>query len=214
MEPIQVIIYFCYYSQCFIIDYPICSKMENSWIRRKLQMSNFRFIEENINVDKVLGEVLDNPDDWGAVTKIKNIAGDLKPYGFLPLTMAVVKKQSDDPHDSQLQTNTPMFYKYKEIRKWLKSYKCHRHSRAAFFKLKPGGSVGWHIDRGKYYKTRDRYHFSLQGEYEYSVGDEMHVITPGTFFWFNNKIEHMAYNHSDIDRITFVFDVPHSKKNP
>ena len=56
-------------------------------------MSNFRFIEENINVDKVLGEVLDNPHDWGAVTKIKNIAGDLKPYGFLPLTMAVVKNR-------------------------------------------------------------------------------------------------------------------------
>jgi len=214
MEPTQVIIYFCYYSQCFIIDYPICSKMENSWIRRKLQMSNFRFIEKNINVDKILGEVLDNPDDWDAVSKLKNIGGDLKPYGFLPLTMATVKKRDDDPKNTQKQTNTPMFRKYKEIRRWLKSYKLHRHSRAAFFKLLPGQRVHTHVDDGTYYLTRDRYHLSLQGEYEYTVGDEMHVIRPGTFFWFNNKIEHGAFNNSDIDRITFVFDVPHSKKNP
>ena len=107
-----------------------------------------------------------------------------------------------------------MWHKYTEIRKWLRSYKCHRHSRAAFFKLEPGGSVGWHVDDGTYYLTRDRYHLSLQGTYEYSCGDEMHVIEPGTFFWFNNKIKHMAKNVADIDRITFVFDVPKSKKNP
>ena len=36
------------------------------------------------------------------------------------------------------------------------------------------------------------------------------IVILGALF----KIEHMAYNHLDIDRITFVFDVPHSKKNP
>ena len=177
-------------------------------------MSNFRFIEKNINVEKILGQVLKNPNDWDHASTIKNIDGDLTPYGFLPLTMAVVRKKGDEPKNTELQKNTLMWYKYTEIRKWLKSYKCHRHSRAAFFKLKPGDSVGWHVDEGTYYLTRDRYHLSLQGTYEYSCGDEMHVIEPGTFFWFNNKIKHMAFNNSDIERITFVFDVPHSRKNP
>ena len=177
-------------------------------------MSNFRFIEKNINVDKILQQVLDNPDDWDAITKIKNTAGELNPYGFLPLTMAMVKNATDDPKNTQMQQNTPMYHKYTEIRKWLKTYKCHRHSRAAFFRLKPGDSVGWHIDDGKYYLTRDRYHLALQGTYEYTVDKEMHVIEPGTFFWFNNKKYHKAMNNGTIDRLTFVFDVPMSKTNP
>ena len=75
-------------------------------------------------------------------------------------------------------------------------------------------TVGSHIDNGTYYLTRDRYHLSLQGRYEYWVEDEMHIIEPGTFFWFDNKRYHAAKNISDVDRLTFVFDVPKSKKNP
>ena len=86
-----------------------------------------------------------------------------------------------------MQINTPMFKTYKGIRRWLKSWKLHRHSRAAFFKLRPGESLGRHIDEGDYYLTRDRYHLSLQGTYLYTVGDEVHQINPGTFFWFNNN---------------------------
>ena len=74
--------------------------------------------------------------------------------------------------------------------------------------------MGSHIDSGTYYLTRDRYHLSLQGSYEYWVEDEMHIIEPGTFFWFDNKRYHAAKNVSDVDRLTFVFDVPKSKKNP
>ena len=81
--------------------------------------------------------------------------------------------------------------------------------------------MGWHIDDGTYYHSRDRYHLSLQGIYKYWVGDtpddpnaEMHIIEPGTFFWFNNKKYHKALNIGDVDRLTFVFDVPHSKRNP
>jgi quercetin dioxygenase-like cupin family protein len=54
----------------------------------------------------------------------------------------------------------------------------------------------------------------FEGVYEYTVGDEMHLIEPGTFFWFDNKVSHSAYNCGDIDRLTFVFDVPKSRKNP
>jgi hypothetical protein len=42
----------------------------------------------------------------------------------------------------------------------------------------------------------------------------MHVIEPGTFFWFDNKKYHMSHNNGDIDRLTFVFDVPKGRKNP
>ena len=65
-----------------------------------------------------------------------------------------------------------------------------------------------------YYKTRDRYHLSLQGRYSYTVEGEKHIIKPGTFFWFDNKKYHEAENISDVDRITFVFDLPFGKRNP
>ena len=175
-------------------------------------MSHFRFIEKNIDVSNIIADI--RASDWDVAGNLKGAAGDLNPYGFLPLTMAVVKKMGDDPKNSELQENTAMYYRYPAIRKWLKSYKLHRHSRAAFFRLKPGDSVGRHIDEGTYYLTRDRYHLSLLGTYEYTVGEETHIIEPGTFFWFNNKEYHGAYNNGNIDRVTFVFDVPKSRKNP
>jgi mannose-6-phosphate isomerase-like protein (cupin superfamily) len=80
--------------------------------------------------------------------------------------------------------------------------------------LPVGGKVGKHIDMGSYYQTRDRYHLSIQGRYKYMVGDEEVIVEPGTLLWFNNKLEHGTENLGDGVRITFVFDVPHSKKNP
>jgi len=177
-------------------------------------MSNFRFIEKNIDVSRILQQVLDNPKDWEEVSTYKNIEGDMNPYGFLPLVMAVVKNRTDNPKNSELQRNTPLYDKYTEVRKWLQSYGINQTSRAAFFRLQPGGGVHNHIDDGTYYLTRDRYHLSLQGRYLYEVEGEKHIIEPGTFFWFDNKKYHNAVNIADIDRITFVFDVPKSENNP
>ena len=177
-------------------------------------MSNFKFWETNLDVTKICQQLLDNPNDWQVVSKMKNIAGDLKPYGFLPLVMAVVKNEGDNPKNTELQKTTPMFNRYTEIRKWLKSRSITQTSRAAFFKLAIGGEVLTHIDDGTYYLTRDRFHLSLQGRYLYTVGDEQHIIEPGTFFWFNNKIPHSAKQIGDQERLTFVFDVPHSLEHP
>jgi hypothetical protein len=89
-----------------------------------------------------------------------------------------------------------------------------KFSRCGFLSLPVGGGVGQHIDKGNYYLTRDRYHLSIQGRYVYTVGDESVTVEPGTLLWFNNKLPHGTKNIGDNVRITFVFDVPHSKKNP
>jgi len=176
-------------------------------------MSNFRFIETNIDVQPFLKELEKNKKLWSMVSNMNSVGGNLNPYGFLPLTMGV---QPAGVHikNSELQQHTLAYKKFPVLRKWLKDHNTSNHSRAAFFKLQPGGSVGKHIDDGDYYLTRDRYHFSLQGRYEYCVDDEIHIIEPGTFFWFNNKKFHWAKNIADVDRITFVFDLKHSDNNP
>lgn len=176
--------------------------------------SNFRFIDTNVDVSKILKQVLENPDDWQAVHNYQNIAGDKSPYGFLPLTMAVVDNPTDNPKNSERQANTPLFTKYNEAIKWLRSIGIKQTSRMAFFRLKVGGGVGRHIDEGTYYLTRDRYHLSLQGRYQYEVDGEVHIIEPGTFFWFDNKKFHESKNIDTVERITLVFDVPHSHHHP
>ncbi len=176
-------------------------------------MSNFRFIETSINPDPFLEELHENEKYWKMVSNLENIGGLKNPYGFLPLTMGVQVNNENIKH-SDKQQNTEAYNNFPLMRDWLIRHNASKHSRAAFFKLKPGDSVGMHVDDGNYYLTRDRYHFSLQGEYEYWVDGEIYLIKPGTFFWFDNKKPHSAYNCSDVDRITFVFDLPFSVENP
>ena len=83
--------------------------------------------------------------------------------------------------------------------------------RCGFLSLPIDGYVGAHIDEGTYYHTRDRYHISIAGQYQYFVGGESTVIDAGTLFWFNNKMPHGAVNLGEESRITFVFDMPHGQ---
>lgn len=177
-------------------------------------MSNYKFIAKNLDVSDILKQLNDNPNDWAAVSGYKNIAGDVNPYGFLPLVMAKVAFAEDDPKDTEMQQQTPMYKKYTSVRKFLKGFGIKEISRAAFFRLKVGHGVARHIDIGEYYKTRDRFHLSLSGTYLYEVDGEEHVIEPGTFFWFDNKKYHSALNIGDVDRVSFVFDVPWRVNHP
>ena len=123
--------------------------------------SNFRFIEKNIDVSRILKQLHDNWDDWYAVSRMSGIGGNLNPSGFLPLTMGCLHNGETSIKDSEYQENTPWYGKYDEVLKWMVSKGITQHSRAAFFRLEPGGGVKDHIDDGKYYLTRDRYHLSL-----------------------------------------------------
>lgn len=177
-------------------------------------MSNFIFIEKNIDISAMLQQVLDNPLDWKAVSQYENVGGLLDPPGFLPLVMAAVEYGADARNAEHL-IQTELFQKYDLVLRYIFSKGIRSLGRAAFFKLKVGGSVPRHIDVGTYYLTKDRYHLSLQGRYLYEVDGEEHIIEPGTFFWFDNKKMHQSINISpDTERITFVFDSPYSPTNP
>ena len=110
-------------------------------------MDNIIIIEENIDVKPFLEEM--DAEDWEWVSKQKGIGGDKNPYGFLPLVWARVKK-GEDPHDAMGQGKTPLYDKYKNIQKFWERYNITQTGRAAFFRLKPGNSVGTHIDKGLY----------------------------------------------------------------
>lgn len=178
-------------------------------------MNNIKIIKTGINVSKILKQLEQYPEDWGAQ---RNINGALSMLdrgfpevqaGVLQLVMGGVKSLDEYVGDTEICIPTPACKHHTEILRFLKRH-FKKFSRCGFLSLPIGGSVGKHIDIGDYYQTRDRYHLAIQGTYRYSVGDESVIVEPGTLLWFNNKLEHGTENLGDCVRVTFVFDVPHN----
>jgi mannose-6-phosphate isomerase-like protein (cupin superfamily) len=186
-------------------------------------MNNIRFIKRDINVSKILKQLQQYPEDWGAQKNIEGVKNLLTDYnalkflemdvGALQLVMGVVRTAEDFVGDSEISKPTPAYDRHTEIVRFLKrNFK--KFDRCGFLSIPVGKIVGQHVDLGNYYQTRDRYHLAIQGTYDYTVGGETASIKAGDLIWFNNKLSHGTVNTGDIPRITFVFDVPHSKNNP
>lgn len=183
-------------------------------------MDNIRIIKTGINVGKILTQLKKYPEDWGAEKSIEGTNTVQNEFGFpeikagvLQLVMGAVDTPDQYVGDTEYCVKTPAYDRHTEIVAFLKrNFK--RFSRCGFLSLPIGGKVGEHIDIGSYYQTKDRYHLSIQGRYKYTVGNESFVVNPGTLLWFNNKLPHGSENVGDEVRVTFVFDVPHSKNNP
>ena len=177
-------------------------------------MKNIKIIKTGIDVTKVKEQLEQYSDDWyiqrkGTDTLLERGYADME-VGNLQLIMGAIKKKEDFVGDSELCKPTPAYYRHTEIINTIKEEIPNRDiHRCGFLSLPVDGYVGAHIDDGTYYLTRDRYHLSIQGQYQYFVGDETTIIDEGTLFWFNNKMPHGAVNLGDNIRITFIFDLPH-----
>lgn len=173
-------------------------------------MTNFIYLDtvETRYADRVRSDLEKNHDLWKMVSNMDYIDGDHNPSGFLPLIMGV-KEDGKTIKDSDHLAVTPAYHEFGSVFNLLSLYGFESFSRCAFFMLPVGGVVESHIDDGDYYLNKDRFHLSLQGTYEYTVGDETKVIEKDTLFWFDNKKMHSAKNISSLNRITFVFDVPY-----
>lgn len=80
-------------------------------------------------------------------------------------------------------------------------------------RLKPGGVVDWHVDRGTYAEKHDRFHLCLApcwGAWLYSGGEGM-VIGAGNLTYFDNHVLHSAANFGEVPRINLIVDVRRPK---
>lgn len=177
-------------------------------------MNNIRVIKTGINVSKIMKQLEQYPEDWGGQ---RNIDGALSmldrgfpelDVGVLQLVMGGVNSTEEYVGDTEICIPTPACEHHSEILRFIKRH-FKKFSRCGFLSLPVGGYVGKHIDFGKYYLTRNRYHLAIQGSYKYTVGDESIIVNAGDLIWFNNKLEHGSENIGDCVRVTFVFDVPH-----
>jgi hypothetical protein len=180
-----------------------------------------KIIKKNINVSKVVQQLKKYPQDWDHQKNIKNSESlvnrgfDDLPISTLQLIMGAVKKKEDFVGDSEINIKTPAYEHHNEIRKIIrKEFGNKDLQRCGFLSLPIDEIVGAHIDEGTYYLTRDRYHLSILGRYQYFCGTDTIIVEPGTLFWFNNKLPHGTVNIGNETRITFVFDIPHSTDNP
>jgi hypothetical protein len=181
-------------------------------------MKHIRIIKTGINVKKILKQLEEHASDWNYQKELQHaVVLDPKVYlsqsGVLQLVIGTIDKPGDYVFNSEGCQPAPAYYRHTEAISFMKRH-FKDFKRAGFLSIPVGGEVGKHRDFGTYYLDKDRYHLSIQGRYEYTVGDETAIIEPGTLFWFQNKLEHSAKNIGDIVRISLVFDVPHSKNNP
>ena len=176
-------------------------------------MNNIKIIKKGINVSKIQAQLDKNPSDWGSQKGLGNV--EIKdPHQYitsvdvLQLVMGGIEKPGQDVGNTEICIKTPAYKNHSEIRKVVRKY-FPEIRRCGFLALPVDEMVGAHIDEGTYYLDKNRYHLSIQGQYQYFVGEESVIVDPGTLLWFNNKIPHGAVNLGDVTRITFVFDVPH-----
>ena len=181
-------------------------------------MQNIKILKTKINVKKIVEQLKKYPLDWDHQKHLKDVE-DLTDRGFaelptsaLQLIMGGVEKKEDFVGDSEINIKTPAYAHHSEVRKIIrKHFKNAELHRCGFLSLPVGEIVGAHIDEGTYYLTRNRYHLSILGKYQYFCGGESVIVEPGTLLWFNNKLPHGTVNLGDETRITFVFYIPHGR---
>jgi len=181
-------------------------------------LANIRLIKTGINVIKIKSQLEKYSEDWGNQKQLdsaEQLDKDIYTIkaGVLQLVMGAISKPGEMAYNTELCVKTSAYDRHTEIVNFMRRH-FHAHSRCGFLSLPVGDVVGTHIDIGTYYQTKDRYHLSIQGRYKYHCGDDEVIVEPGTLLWFDNKKPHGTKNVGDEVRITFVFDVPHSKRNP
>ena len=144
-------------------------------------MNNIKVLKKGIDVSKVIEQLEKYSDDWyiqrkGTDTLLERGYADIE-VGNLQLIMGAIKKKDDFVGDSELNKLTSAWERHTEIIKIInKEFPGREVHRCGFLSLPIDGYVGAHIDEGTYYKTRDRYHLSIAGQYQFFVGGERYVV--------------------------------------
>ncbi len=176
-------------------------------------MNNFSCLREQINITPILEEIDNVPSAWEQLTgrqEKMQVQSEARAIPLRGLRKSKIQgRRRRDVHETR---NTTMSRNFPKIMQFIRDFAAEMDAdpgRAKIALLPPGGKVYPHIDRGEYYKRRDRYHLVLQtetGNY-LAAGIEKVFMQCGELWWFNNKLPHEAFNGSERDRIHLIFDL-------
>ena len=176
-------------------------------------MKYFKCIKSDIDPQPFLDEIEQVDNAWDLSTGRQDKIAVQREAESIPLRGLVKSKIGDrkrrDVHESRYTTISAKFPVARAFLEGLAAEQDAELGRGKIVRLKPGHRVYPHIDRGEYYRVRDRYHLILQsalGSYMKS-GDEEVRMRVGELWWFDNNEMHEAFNDGDADRIHIIFDM-------
>jgi len=176
-------------------------------------MKYFECMKSGLDTQPFLDEIEAIDDAWAASTGRQDKIKVQREALAIPLRglrkSAIGNRERRDVHESRWTSSSAL---YPLARDFLTGFAEERNSipgRAKIVCLPAGKRVYPHIDRGDYYKVRNRYHFvlrSAQGSWLKAADEEVRM-KEGELWWFDNNQMHEALNDGEQDRIHMIFDM-------
>lgn len=182
-------------------------------------MKHLKLIKSGITPQPYLDEIEGVDDAWAAATGRQEKIAVQREALAIPLrglrASAIGQKKRRDVQESRW-TGTALHFPLacaflREIAAELDGLL----GRAKIVCLPAGRRVYPHIDRGEYYRLRNRYHLvlrSVDGSWLKTANEEVRM-QEGELWWFDNGQMHEAHNDGEHDRIHLIFDLlPRARK--
>lgn len=176
-------------------------------------LNHFRLVRRDIDPSPFLDEIAAQPDAWAAATGRQDKIAVQREALAIPLrglrASALDGRPRRDVHESRWTSGS---VRYPLACRFIDDISAAEHSlpgRAKIVCLPAGRRVYPHVDRGAYYRARNRYHLVLRsaaGSW-LKAGDEDVRMREGELWWFDNDQVHEAHNDGDQDRIHLIFDL-------
>ena len=176
-------------------------------------MNHFKLIRSAIDPKPFLAEIASVDGAWDASTGRQDKIAVQREAMAIPLRglrkSAIGASKRRDVQESRWTSGSaayPVACAFlKEIAEALDS----ELSRAKIVCLPAGRRVYPHVDRGEYYRLRNRYHLVLKSTHGswLKAADEEIRMREGELWWFDNDQPHEAFNDGDEDRIHMIFDL-------
>ena len=175
-------------------------------------MRYFRLVRENIDPAPLLAEIATNESGFEAHRGRQQKVRVQREALAIPLrglrVSAIGEGQRRDVQESRWTTGSRGYPLARAFLKMIADELGGELSRAKIVCLPPGHRVYPHVDRGEYYRLRDRYHLVLKSSGSWMrAGDEEVRMRSGELWWFDNDQVHEARNDGDDDRIHLIFDL-------
>lgn len=176
-------------------------------------MQHFRLIREAVDLGPLLAELAEHDTLWAAQAGRQLTAPAQRHTNAIPIRglrrSRIRGRRRRDVHESRYTSMSASFPATVAFIEAFAEEQGGRLGRARYARLPPGKTVLPHMDRGEYYRRRDRHHLVIRSEKGslLRAGGETVRMQEGELWWFDNKAVHDACNDSDTDRIHLIFDV-------
>ncbi len=176
-------------------------------------MKYFNRIRSGIDPKPFLDEIASVDGAWDASTGRQDKIAVQREALAIPLRgvrkSAIGERKNRDVHESRWTTGSASYPIACEFLRQFAQEQDSLLGRAKVVCLPAGRRVYPHVDRGEYYRVRNRYHFVLRSSMGswLKAGDEEVRMGEGELWWFDNNQVHEAFNDGDQDRIHMIFDM-------